>query len=342
PHVSGTPAVGASSCWQLDERDQKWLRRNHKVIDATKALQAEDEGMRRRNAPPHDKIIPRWAISTTQDEDGHDMALWLGRPKDESVAVLVDGVKVQELQALRVPGLNGWLDGSFATDVAFTKAKFSREIVARLTAMAAHLLEQEARQNRSALFKRLFRANSAKLNNLVREGSPWFDLALFTDVHHNPLTLGMLVALRRKKNTFLIGHLDDTPAASPVIAVYGERESELAKLFPKVKLRHWEEVSQRQQLHQQKEEQRRLSRAVIKKARSWTAEQWHSLILTKAKHWEQSDFPSFLLQAEPDSPQIAIAAWKLILECRLSTEEELSVIGKLAKELAGEMLKERT
>jgi hypothetical protein len=196
PTGHGQPGAGRTRVWRVPPSDREWLSAARPVVAAEDELAAEDLGVRRRRQV-YARSQPTGASEALHTATARGV-LWLGQ--GGGPAVVVGGAFVAPLDA-GVPGLAGYVEGAFPTDVAFTRATVDDETRAAVGAAAGRLLAEEARQpeTRWRTGDRLVAAASGRGSSLwAWPGDPWSSLVLFEDIAGRPVALGEVAASFRE------------------------------------------------------------------------------------------------------------------------------------------------
>ncbi|MCB9761151.1 MAG: hypothetical protein H6739_15025 [Alphaproteobacteria bacterium] len=196
PGRTGTPLPGRSPFWPLTPEERAWMDRGFTVVVADDELLAESQGSLRRNTAPHLKQVPSWVEHQVRlSRDGVEVVLWLDDPDVSRLALLVDGV-LAERRSASFPGLNGWVDGSFDTDTAFTTVQLPAVAEALLDEGTRTLLHREAGSGdpgRLSLLARVIRIKQGRpIGKLLAEEKHLAELAPFLDLRGRPVTLGAI------------------------------------------------------------------------------------------------------------------------------------------------------
>ncbi|MEZ4235558.1 MAG: hypothetical protein R3F59_05220 [Myxococcota bacterium] len=131
PFVAVSPAVKA------------WLKRLLGVVDADEALARETAGAQRRLARPWPRPVPPPEARAAVVDDA-EIRLWLGRRG--STARILHGGRDVCGWGEEIPGLTGWIDGTFETDAAFLRAELPHAVEQAARREVVALLQREADQ----------------------------------------------------------------------------------------------------------------------------------------------------------------------------------------------------
>jgi len=140
--LDGAPDEGRM--WRLTASQRQLLSRFVRVDDASDELRDLLRGRRRRARP---YVAPSPPPGARRGADGEvRWALWAGpQGRDDQVAVVVDGSKVQDLD-LGGAGVAGVVTGPLPTDRAFTRAQLPDGLVRQLRREATAVLQGELQQ----------------------------------------------------------------------------------------------------------------------------------------------------------------------------------------------------
>jgi hypothetical protein len=281
PGVTGRPLPARGRVWQLTPEERRLVQRLRNVTDATAALLAETEGAARRSSERRLPPRPGPGVTPVSLPAPFAGALWLGDLAAGGVQVRVDGAVVEHI-ATPVPGLAGWIEGSFETDDALRAARLDTPARDALRAAALDALRGEVAAAPERTFARLGAALAARSHDVgALTGdplSPWAEVPLATDTDGAPVDLAGLVRLCKGRKRLLVSEVDVPPPRGERI-LRGDADT-LARLrtwFPTVLVEHVHEAEARRAEKRLAEEARKQAGARGRHERAMT-ERAHRLL----------------------------------------------------------------